>query len=42
MSKRVFSDVCNNMVSTSMLDRKPSVARRSDMVVETMKSGMAR
>jgi hypothetical protein len=42
ISNRVFIDVCNNTGLTSMLDRKPSVARRNDMVVDTMKSGMAR
>ena len=42
MSNKEFIDLCRNVGSTSMLDRKPNVARRNDMVVETMKSGMAR
>ncbi len=42
MLNRFVMDGCSVVASTSMLGRNPKVARRQDMVVVIMKSGIAR
>lgn len=42
MLNRSVMDECNVVGSTSILGRNPKVARRQDIVVVTMKSGIAR
>ena len=41
MLNKLLMDLCSRVGSMSMLGRNPKVARRQDIVVVTMKSGMA-